>query len=76
MDETKIDKMEWEQKSFLLLPQHIYGPKNTSRTYLMGNQRTNLSQIGKRDEEVCPLTEAELDEYLASAKECNLRKRI
>ena len=35
-----------------------------------------IIQIGKRDERSQPLTEAELDEYLASAKECNLRKRI
>ena len=31
------------------------------------------NQIGKRDESLSPLTEDEVDEYLASAKEANLR---
>lgn len=76
MGGDKIDKKKWESKNPFYYSLNTYMVQKEHIKDLPDCEPTNeqIIQIGKRDEEVQPLTEAELDEYLASAKECNLRK--
>ena len=55
--------------------QHIYGQRRLVRDLPDGEPTDEelIIQIGKHDESLSPLTEDEVDEYLASAKEANLR---
>ena len=63
-----------EVEPISLQNQYIYGQRRHIKDLPDGNlQKEQIIQIGKHDEEVQPLTEDEVDEYLASAKEANLR---
>lgn len=72
----KVDMKEWkvwnpfytELNTYMVQKEHIKDLPDIDPT------DEEVILLGKRDEAVSPLTEMELDDYLASAKESNLRR--
>lgn len=72
---TKRDKMEWEKWNPFHNKINTYMVSEDWLENLPDGEPTDeeLIALGKHDESLSPLTEDEVDEYLASAKEANLR---